>query len=671
MKTIKNKTKALSALTKLGAALMLLIALLFTACPNNAGGNKPKPTPTPPAVKKFKVTLENTVGGNVTVTPALPADGMVAEGTELNFTAAALTGYEVEKWELNGTAVNGTAATYKLTVKGNAAVKVFFKTNGTPITKHTVTLTVPVNGTVTAVPEIPSDNQVPEGSEITFTAVPNAGYTVDTWTVSPAEALQTGGTPGSDTAKVKITVDTTVTVTFKLKPPTSFTINFSVDGGHGTLKAKPEGGTETNVSPLTVEQGKTVLFTATPNDKFAVFKWTNGGSDIASAGNSAAYTHTVMANADIKVKFTYAGPGLGVSQQTLTGTVGETLSAYHFVISGSGSYTAVPENPGIITLDTSDLNSNGNITVTYDNVGSTRIKITDNLSGEEKYSGTITVSPLVTIPDDFIEGGIHYVVVDKTNKYVHIDYKTGGNFEANVHILATVAYDGETYAITGCTDNCLKSNFWQVEAFTVDGASAFLTADTGVLFDKNKTCLIKYPKNKTDSSYTVSDSVKTIGTYAFYEIRNNLTALSLPEGKSLTTIENYGISGCTELTSVNIPSTLNSLGKGFLFQAKITRAVIPEGVTWLGHGTLAWCPNLTHVELPASFKEALSGSILYNCGALTEVTCKAVNPPALGNGCFGNGTPIASCTLKVPNGSIAAYEAAPIWGNFKKPFVGF
>ena len=253
---------------------------------------------------------------------------------------------------------------------------------------------------------------------------------------------------------------------------------------------------------------------------------------------------------------------------------------------------------------------------------------------------------------------------------MHIDYKTSGNFEANVHIPATVTYDGETYAITGCTDNCLKNNFWQVEAFTVDGANAFLTADNGVLFDKNKTRLIKYPKNKTDSSYTVSDSVETIGTYAFYKIGNNLTTLNLPENKSLTTIKNYGISECTKLASVNIPSTLKSLGKGFLFQAKITSAVIPEGVTWLGSGTLAWCPNLTQVELPASFQEALSGDILYNCGALTEVTCKAVKPPALTNGCF-DGTPIVSCTLKVPSGSIAAYEAAPIWGNFKKPFVGF
>ena len=213
-----------------------------------------------------------------------------------------------------------------------------------------------------------------------------------------------------------------------------------------------------------------------------------------------------------------------------------------------------------------------------------------------------------------------------------------------------------------CTDIpvCHKCKAGASITFSVDGANAFLTADNGVLFDKDKTRLIKYPKNKADASYTVSDSVKTIGKYAFYEIENNLTALSLPEGKSLTTIENYGISDCKEFTSVNIPSTLNSLGKGFLFKAKITSAVIPEGVTWLGHGTLAWRPNLTHVELPASFEG--SNSILYNCGALTEVMCKAVNSPQVSG--FDDGAPITSCTLKVPSGSIAAYEAAAVWKNF-------
>ena len=445
----------------------------------------------------------------------------------------------------------------------------------------------------------------------------------------------------------------------------NYTVTFGVDGGHGTLTAKVDGSGIS--SGDTVEHGETVVFTAEPaGANFAVDKWTNGGSDITEAGANETYNHTVSANANIKVKFKYSGAALAVNQQNFTGTVGDTLPVYKLVTAGSGDYTATPETAGIITLNTANLNSHGNITVTCSNAGSTRIKVKDNMSGQEAYSGTVTVQALVTIPDDFTAGGIHYRVVDKTNKYVHIDYKEEGAFGATVHIPATVTFNGETYAITGCTKSCLQSRFKETVAFTVDSANAFLCAEGGVLFNKDKTRLIKYPTKKTDASYTVPDSVKTIGPYAFYKV--DLTTLNLPEGKALTTVEDEGISNCAQLANVNIPSTLRNLGTGFLFESKITSAVIPEGVEYLRHSSLGWCPNLTRVEFPASFKGTIS-SILYRCPALTEVTCKALTPPSVQG--FDSGTPLASCTLKVPAASVSAYENAHIWKDFKKPFVGF
>ena len=646
---------------KRGAVLItaatLTLALLFTGCPNNAGGNKPESTP--PPVQMYKVELDCNIGGNVKVTPALPENGMVAENAVLTFTAKPLQGYDLEKWELNGTAVNGTALTYTLKVTANAQVKVSFKRNSEPLSMRSVTITPPQHGRVRSMPEIPSDNQVPEGSTIILTAVPDEGYAVDTWSVTPEGDLAAGGNAGSSTATLRVSNDVTVTVTFK---QVLCKIDFGVDGGNGTLTAKVDGSEIS--SGDTVEQGKTVTFTATPDSNCAVEKWTNNGTVIAAAGTNATYNHTVTADANIKVKFTYSGPALAVNQQNFTGTVGDTLPVYKLVTAGSGDYTATPENPSVISVDLN--NATGNVTVQCTGEGSSRIKVKDNMSGQEAYSGTVTVQALVTIPDDFSAGGIHYRVVDKPNKHVHIDYKEGGNFGANVHIPATVTYNGETYTVTGCTDFCLELKFWQTAAFTVDPASTALSAEGGVLFNKDKTRLIKYPKMKTGTSYTVPGSVKTIGTYAFHEV-GSLTTLNLPEGKALTTIEDYGVSYCTLLANVNIPSTLRNLGTGFLFKSKITSAVIPEGVEYLGYASLAWCPNLTHVELPASFES--SAVILYNCPALTEVTCKAVKPPSVQG--FHNGTPLASCTLKVPAASVSAYENAPIWKNFKKPFVGF
>ena len=662
MTKFKTKHKA-HALKKTGAAALitaatLTLALLFTACPNAAGGSGSGGGGTPaPAVPKYKVELDCNIGGNVKVTPALPENGMVAENAVLTFTATPLQGYDLEKWELDGTEVNGTKPTYTLKVTANAQVKVSFKRNSEPLSMRSVTITQPQHGRVRSMPEIPSNNQVPEGSTIILTAVPDEGYAVDTWSVTPEGDLAAGGNAGSSTATLRVSNDVTVTVTFK---QVQFKIDFGVDGGHGTLTAKVDGSGIS--SGDTVEQGKTVIFTAEADPNYAVEKWTNNGTVIAGAGTNTTYNHTVTADANIKVKFKYSGAALAVNQQNFTGTVGDTLPVYKLVTAGSGDYTATPENPSVISVNLN--NATGNVTVQCTGEGSSRIKVKDNMSGLEAYSGTVTVQALVTIPDDFIAGGIHYKVVDKTNKHVHINYNYDGDFGVNVHIPATVVFNGETYAITGCTDSCLETTFWQTAAFTVDSASAFLSAEGGVLFNKDKTRLIKYPKMKTGTDYTVPGSVKTIGPYAFYEI-GSLTTLNLPEGKALTTIENQGISNCTRLANVNIPSTLRNLGEGFLFNSKITSAVIPEGVESLGHGSLAWCPNLTRVELPASFE--YSTAILYRCPALTEVTCKAATPPSVQG--FHNGTPLGSCTLKVPAASVSAYENAPIWKNFKKPFV--
>ena len=142
---------------------------------------------------------------------------------------------------------------------------------------------------------------VEEGKTVTFTATANAGYKVGKWKVTPAEALQANtGADGSETAKVKITADTTVSVSFIKK---TYAINFSVDSTtpNGTLKVEGDGITQPATSPITVEEGKTVTFTATANDGYRVKGWTLDGS--AVNGTAETYTLTVTQAATVSVSF--------------------------------------------------------------------------------------------------------------------------------------------------------------------------------------------------------------------------------------------------------------------------------------------------------------------------------------------------------------------------------
>ena len=98
---------------------------------------------------------------------------------------------------------------------------------------------------------------------------------------------------GGKTASCKVKVTA--------KPPTTYKVTFSVDGTGGMLKAKAEGIAETETSPITIEQGKTVTFRATPDSGYRVKGWTRDGE--AVNGTNAFYSFTVTKGVEVKVSF--------------------------------------------------------------------------------------------------------------------------------------------------------------------------------------------------------------------------------------------------------------------------------------------------------------------------------------------------------------------------------
>ena len=82
--------------------------------------------------------------------------------------------------------------------------------------------------------------------------------------------------------------------------PETFAVTFSA-GEHGTLKAKAEGIAETETSPITIEQGKIVTFTATADSGYRVKGWTRDGE--AVNGTNASYSFTVTKGVEVKVSF--------------------------------------------------------------------------------------------------------------------------------------------------------------------------------------------------------------------------------------------------------------------------------------------------------------------------------------------------------------------------------
>jgi hypothetical protein len=138
----------------------------------------------------------------------------------------------------------------------------------------------------------------------------------------------------------------------------------------------------------------------------------------------------------------------------------------------------------------------------------------------------------------------------------------------------------------------------------VAAGNAKYDSENGVLFNKNKTALIRYPAGKEDTLY------------------------SIPNG--VTSIEKEAFKGCGNLKSVAIPQSAVSIGEGAFSGCDLASIVIPQSVTSIG-------------------KDAFSG--------IKTVIVLGAAPPKLGGTVGGN-------CLHVQQSSVDAYRRANHWKTF-------
>ena len=131
-------------------------------------------------------------------------------------------------------------------------------------------------------------------------------------------------------------------------------------------------------------------------------------------------------------------------------------------------------------------------------------------------------------------------------------------------IPATITFNGATYkTILGVRELTFYSKNSIEEIVASPDHHLYKSVD-GVLFNKDVTTLIYYPKHKTDKSYTVPASVQKIANAAFID-NEHITSIVLQEG-----VKHLGSAFplCRNLRSISIPSTIETINNPAFYECK-------------------------------------------------------------------------------------------------------
>ncbi|MGI6572947.1 MAG: leucine-rich repeat protein [Fermentimonas sp.] len=245
-----------------------------------------------------------------------------------------------------------------------------------------------------------------------------------------------------------------------------------------------------------------------------------------------------------------------------------------------------------------------------------------------------------------------------------------GNKVTTIKTEAFMAFEGsEEIHIPASVTTIEEGAFrWTSGAFTVDPANQHYCSEEGVLFNKAKTELLRFPEIK-GGDYTVPATVSKIETEAFsscylltsvvlspalteigfdaFSYCDALLSVDFSPCTSLTTIGNI-FSNCTSLEWAHIPgsvttlgdyafdtygnklstviidhpSSLQSIGPSAFSGCSFTHFVIPSGVTTLDGGAFSSCRQLQEVSLPETITRIHEGTFS-RCSSLNSITIPA------------------------------------------------
>ena len=257
----------------------------------------------------------------------------------------------------------------------------------------------------------------------------------------------------------------------------------------------------------------------------------------------------------------------------------------------------------------------------------------------------------------------------------------------------------------------LRSSDSSISAVRIDSSNPYYTTRDGVLYNKDITELIYYPRDKSSDTYKIPDGVTTIRKEAFswndilkhieipgsviyieknpfysceklsliivnennasyssedgvlfnkakteliqYPVGNSRTSYTIPS--SVTSIGDHAFDGCESLKNITIPNSVTSIGDfAFYWCSNLTSLTIPSSVTSIGNHAFVSCDGLTSVTIPNSVT-SIGDYAFARCAGMTSITIPN-SVTNIGEGTFSECFYLTSITI--PNSVTSIGEGA-------------